>query len=109
MSDMNRSFAGSMPEFYDRILVPVMFEPFALDLAERLGGITTGRVLEVAAGTGVVTRALVRLLPAEVSITATDLNPAMLDRAKSHRGIERVRWREADALAVPFSDRHSIT
>src|SRR5205814_4988925 len=105
MSDMNRSFAGSMPEFYDRILVPVMFEPFALDLAERLRGITTGQVLELAAGTGVVTRALARLLPAEVSITATDLNPAMLDRAKSHRGIERVTWQEADAMVLPFDDR----
>jgi SAM-dependent methyltransferase len=79
MSDMNRSFAGSMPEFYDRILVPVMFEPFALDLAERLRGTRSGRVLEVAAGTGILTRALARLLPAEASITATDLNPAMLD------------------------------
>src|SRR5436190_8363824 len=105
MSYMNRSFAGSMPEFYDRILVPAMFEPFALDLAERLRGITTGQVLEVAAGTGVVTRALARLLPAEASIMATDLNPAMLDRAKSHRGIERVTWQEADALALPFDDR----
>jgi SAM-dependent methyltransferase len=105
MSDMNRSFAGSMPEIYDRILVPVMFEPFALDLAERLRGITTGQVLELAAGTGIVTRALARLLPAEVSITATDLNPAMLDRAKSHRGIERVTWQEADAMALPFEDR----
>ena len=105
MSDMNRSFAGLMPEFYDRILVPVMFEPFALDLAERLRGITTGQVLEVAAGTGVVTRALARLLPAEASITATDLNPAMLDRAKSHRGLDRVQWQVADALAVPFAHR----
>ena len=105
MSDMNRSFAGSMPEFYDRILVPVMFEPFALDLAERLRGITTGQVLELAAGTGVVTRALARLLPAEASITATDLNPAMLDRAKSHRGLDRVQWQVADALALPFDDR----
>jgi SAM-dependent methyltransferase len=105
MSDMNRSFAGSMPEFYDRILVPVMFEPFALDLTERLRGITTGQVLELAAGTGVVTRALARLLPGEVAITASDLNPAMLDRAKSHTGLERVQWREADALALPFGDR----
>src|SRR5438874_12739240 len=105
MSDMNRSFAGSMPEFYDRILVPVMFGPFALDLAERLRGITTGQVLELAAGTGVVTRALARLLPAEASITATDLNPAMLDRAKSHRGLDRVQWQVADALALPFADR----
>src|ERR1051325_10942230 len=105
MSDMNRSFAGSMPEFYDRILVPVMFEPFALDLAERLRGMTSGHVLEIAAGTGVVTRALVRLLPSEVAITATDLNPAMLERAKSHPGLERVQWQEADALSLPFADQ----
>ena len=105
MSDMDRSFAGLMPEFYDRILVPVMFEPFAQDLAERLGGMTSGHVLEIAAGTGVVTRALTRVLPAEVAITATDLNPAMLDQAKSHSGLERVRWQEADALALPFPDR----
>src|SRR5204863_3067335 len=105
MSDMNRSFAGSMPEFYDRILVPVMFEPFATDLAERLRGTRSGRVLEGAAGTGVVTRALARRLPAQVAITATDLNPAMLDRAKSHPGLDRVRWQVADALAVPFADR----
>lgn len=105
MSDMNRSFAGSMPEFYDRILVPVMFEPFAQDLAERIRRISVGNVLEIAAGTGVVTRALARMLPAEVVITATDLNPAMLDQAKSHPGMERVRWQEADALALPFGDR----
>ena len=105
MSDMNRSFAGSMPEFYDRILVPVMFEPFAQDLAERLRGMTSGHILEIAAGTGVVTRALTRVLPAEVVITATDVNPAMLERAQSHSGMERVRWREADALALPFGDR----
>src|SRR5437660_1152736 len=105
MSDMNPSFAGSMPEFYDRILVPVMFEPFATDLAERLRGTRSGRVLEVAAGTGVVTRALARRLPAQVAITATDLNPAMLDRAKSHPGLDRVQWQVADALAVPFAHR----
>jgi hypothetical protein len=58
MSDMNRSFAGSMPEFYDRFLVPVMFEPVARDLATRLKGATPGQLLELAAGTGVVTRAL---------------------------------------------------
>jgi SAM-dependent methyltransferase len=105
VSDMNRSFAGSMPELYDRILVPVMFEPFAQDLAERLRGMTSGHILEIAAGTGVVTRALTRLLPREVAITATDLNPAMLGRAKSHSGLDRVQWQEADALALPFGDR----
>jgi SAM-dependent methyltransferase len=105
MAEMNRSFSGSMPEFYDRFLVPVMFEPFARDLAGRLQGLTSGHVLEIAAGTGVVTRALARDLPAEIVITATDLNAAMLDRAKSHAGMERVRWQEADALALPFGDR----
>jgi len=44
MSDMNRSFSGSMPEFYDRFLVPLNFEPFARDLAERLRNMTSGRV-----------------------------------------------------------------
>jgi hypothetical protein len=53
MSDMNRSFSGSMPELYDRIMVPVMFAPFARDLAGRLQGLTSGHLLELAAGTGV--------------------------------------------------------
>jgi ubiquinone/menaquinone biosynthesis C-methylase UbiE len=105
MSDMNRSFSGSMPEFYDRFLVPVMFEPFARDLALRLKGLKSGRLLELAAGTGIVTRAMAEALPREVEITATDLNPAMLEPAKSHRGVERVTWRGADALALPFSDQ----
>jgi hypothetical protein len=67
MSDMNRSFSGSMPEFYDRFLVPVMFEPFARDLAVRLKGMESGQLLELAAGTGVVTRALAQTLPHSVS------------------------------------------
>jgi len=104
MSDMNRRFAGSMPEFYDRFLVPVMFEPFARDLARRLHGVVSGELLELAAGTGVVTRALAGALPQSVGMTATDLNPAMLVQAQTHAGLERVNWREADALALPFPD-----
>src|SRR5215831_4029660 len=107
MSDMNRSFAGQMPEFYDRFLVPIMFAPFAQDLAQRLHGMLSGHVLELAAGTGVVTRALTRTLPAAVAITATDLNPAMLMQAKSHAGLERIQWQEADALSLPFADQQS--
>ena len=104
MSDMNRSFAGQMPEFYDRFLVPMIFTPFAQDLARRLQSVKSGNVIELAAGTGIVTRALARTLPAAVAITATDLNPAMLDQAKSHNGLERVKWQEADALSLPFAD-----
>lgn len=105
VSDMGRSFSGSMPEFYDRFLVPLMFEPFARHLAKCLEGMTSGDILELAAGTGVVTRALVRTLPATVSITATDLNPAMLAWAQSYAGMQRVIWRDADAGALPFPDR----
>ena len=104
MAEMNRSFSGLMPEFYDRFLVPLQFEPFARDLAERLGKVTSGQLLELAAGTGVVTRALARTLPGSVDIVATDLNPAMLEQAKTYAGLERVAWREADAMALPFPD-----
>src|SRR6266568_2178934 len=104
MSDMGRSFSGPMAEFYDRYLVPLMFEPFARDMAERVSEIKSSRVLELAAGTGVVTRALVRSLPSPVAITATDLNSAMLELAKKYPGLERVSWQEADALALPFED-----
>jgi len=103
MSDMNRSFAGQMPEFYDRFLVPMMFAPFAQDLAQRLQRMRSGHVLELAAGTGIVTRALAQTLPPTVAITATDLNPAMLAQAKSHFGLERIQWQEADALSLPFA------
>jgi len=104
MAEMNQSFSGTMPQLYDRFLVPLQFEPFARDLAERLCQVTAGRLLELAAGTGVVTRALARALPASVEIVATDLNPAMLEQAKCHPGLERVVWREADAMALPFPD-----
>jgi ubiquinone/menaquinone biosynthesis C-methylase UbiE len=105
MSNATRHFfSGSWPEFYDRLMVPVFFEPYARRLAEHLKGMTSGDVLEIAAGTGVVTRELTRTLPASVAITATDLSQPMLDRAQSHPGSERVKWLQADALALPFGD-----
>ena len=69
MSDATRAFFGSWPEFYDRLMVPVSFEPYARRLAERLKGMASGHVLEIAAGTGVVTRELTRTLPDSVAIT----------------------------------------
>src|SRR6516164_6574166 len=104
MSGPIRLFVGSYPEFYDRLLVPVLFAPYARILADRLRGMTVGNVLEIAAGTGVVTRALVHTLPEAVNITATDLNPPMLDRARSHAGMARVHWQQANALALPFGE-----
>jgi SAM-dependent methyltransferase len=102
MSSVDRLFAGSIPEVYHKHLVPLIFEPYAWDLASRVGVGAAGRVLEIAAGTGVVTRALAAILPPRVSIVATDLNPAMLQQAAA-RGMARdVEWRQADAMHLPF-------
>jgi ubiquinone/menaquinone biosynthesis C-methylase UbiE len=103
MSDNRRAFTGSVPEFYQRSLVPMIFEPHARTLAARLAKLTSsGRILELAAGTGAVTRALLEALPAEVAIVATDLNEAMLTQAKSQPGADQVTWQVADATALPF-------
>jgi SAM-dependent methyltransferase len=102
--DVDRAFGATIAEVYERDLVPLLFEPYAADLAKRLVGLRPTRVLEIAAGTGVVTRALSARLPATVAITATDLNPAMLDRAMAVGTRHPVAWRQADALALPFTD-----
>ena len=95
-------FAGSIPELYDRLLVPLLFEPYAEDLAARLFARRPGRVLELAAGTGVVTRRLARALPPSTEIVATDLNQAMVDRAAQVGTARPVEWKQADAQALPF-------
>jgi predicted O-methyltransferase YrrM len=82
-SGTDKVFAGSIPKFYETYLVPLLFEPYAADLVNRLASRSLGRVLEVAAGTGVVTRALASLLPERVSIVATDPNQPMLDQASA--------------------------
>ena len=95
MSDtgIDKVFAGSIPEIYDTLLVPLIFEPYAADLARRLAEQRLRRVLEIAAGTGVVTRAMARALPPDVSITATDLNAQMIDRARAVGTARNVEWR----------------
>ena len=102
MAATDKLFAGSIPEIYDRYLVPLIFEPYARDLAERASATHPHDVLETAAGTGVLTRALASQLPANARIVATDLNQPMLDRAKSQSGDTRIEWRQADALQLPF-------
>ena len=103
-SNTDKVFAGSVPRIYDEYLVPLIFEPYAVDLAQRLVARPLGRVLEIAAGTGVVTRALAYVLPANVSIVATDLNQAMLDQAAAIGTKRAVEWRQADAMQLPFGD-----
>lgn len=99
-------FSGSIPELYDDYLVPLIFESHAADLAARLAAQQPQpkRVLEIAAGTGVVTRALAAALPAGTSIVATDLNQAMLDHAARRCGATPIVWRRADAHDLPFDD-----
>ncbi len=97
-------FAGSIPELYDSLLVPLIFEPYAADLAARVVALGPTHVLETAAGTGVVTRAMARTLPASVDVVATDLNPPMLARAAAVGTQRPVRWQPADATQLPFDD-----
>ena len=104
MSEPFTVFTGSFAEVYDRYLVPMDFAPYARRLAERVSAVAPRRVLETAAGTGVVTHELVRILPPEVSIIATDLNQPMLELAQSKLDDDRLRWRQADALNLPFAD-----
>jgi ubiquinone/menaquinone biosynthesis C-methylase UbiE len=105
MAKIDTIFSGSIPSLYDRYLGPLIFEPYAEDLASRLAALNPARVLETAAGTGIVTRALLRALPAGTSIVATDLNQPMLAHAAAQVSTDRVSWHKADAQALPFPDQ----
>jgi SAM-dependent methyltransferase len=97
-------FSGSIPELYDSYLVPMIFEPYAADLAKRVAAHRPSCVLEIAAGTGAVTRMMAHALPMDVDLVATDLSQPMLDRAMAI-GIPRpVTWQQADASLLPFDD-----
>jgi ubiquinone/menaquinone biosynthesis C-methylase UbiE len=100
----DKLFAGSIPEIYDRFLVPLIFEPYADDLAERIARLQPHDVLETAAGTGVLTRALAARLAPEARLVATDLNQPMLDQASRRQGQGAPEWKQADALSLPFAD-----
>lgn len=106
MPDADKVFTGSIPAIYEKYMVPMIFEPYAQEMAARLGLLAPRRVLEIAAGTGVVTRAIAARLGTETEIIATDLNQPMLDTAESlQSGEGRVTFRQADALALPFDDQ----
>jgi SAM-dependent methyltransferase len=100
----DKIFAGSIPQIYETHLVPLIFEPYAKDLANRIASRPLARVLEIAAGTGAVTRELSAVLPQSVSIVATDLNPGMLTQAAALEIRRPIEWRQADAMKLPFED-----
>ena len=105
MSSTDKVFAGAVPDVYDEYLVPLIFEDHAEDLALRCAALHPKDVLETAAGSGVVTRALARALGPEVRMTVTDLNQPMIDRAARRQGEDaRITWAQADALDLPFGD-----
>lgn len=95
-------FRGRIPDIYERLLVPMIFQAAADRLADVVAGLSPRRILETAAGTGVLTRALAEACP-DASITATDLNQPMLDEATRHHP-GAVTWRQADALDLPVDD-----
>ncbi|HUI95413.1 MAG TPA: methyltransferase domain-containing protein [Xanthobacteraceae bacterium] len=99
-------FAGdAVPAHYDRGLGPHLFVDYAADLAQRTAAAWPGRVLEIAAGTGILTRALRDALPARTALVASDLNPPMLEIARKKFATgENIAFQPADAVALPFAD-----
>ena len=105
MADAKTSFSGSIPEYYDKCLGPAVFDVFAADLVHRLPVRPPGDVLEIACGTGLVTRRLRERLDSPVRLVATDLSKPMLDYARAKLGASAaIEWREADAVSLPFRD-----
>ena len=99
----DQAFAGSIPAIYDRYLGPLLFEPYAEDLATRVAALNPRTILETAAGTGIVTEAIARKLP-DARITVTDLNAAMLEIAKTRVSGDNIRFEPVDATSLPFRD-----
>jgi ubiquinone/menaquinone biosynthesis C-methylase UbiE len=106
MTNSDAAFAGSIPGIYDSALGPMFFEPYARDLARRLKVGNGDSVLEIAAGTGIVTQRLLKRMPAGAELVATDLNDAMIEIGKNRVGPDpRLRWQQADAGTLPFPDQ----
>lgn len=103
-SDTDKVFSGSISSAYETYLVPLIFEPYATDMVSRLDSRGRSAILEIAAGTGVVTRALASALPEQTAIVATDLNQAMLDQASIVGTSRPVEWRQANAMQLPFAN-----
>lgn len=104
MDIIDRGFTGSMAQLYERHMVPLIFDPYAADLSARIAALAPARVLEIAAGTGVLTRRLAAELPGHSELTASDLNHAMLETATALGTARPVQWHLADAMALPFAD-----
>jgi ubiquinone/menaquinone biosynthesis C-methylase UbiE len=97
------AFAGSVPANYEKYLGPFLFEPYALDLISRLQDKKYNDILEIACGTGRVTKHLAAAVKHD-TLTATDLNPDMISTAKEKVHDKSIKWISADAMQLPFDD-----
>ena len=88
MAESDKVFAGAIPKFYDTLMVPLIFEAYAADIAGRVAALSPGAVLETAAGSGVVTRLLAPKLKPDACYVVTDLNQPMLDYAATRQGAD---------------------
>ena len=102
MSNQHTAFVGSVPENYDKYMSPIFFDPYAADMVNRLPTPEPKSVLELAFGTGILTRVLARLLPQRVTLVATDVSLDLIEFAAAQGTVERVVWGEVDATALPF-------
>lgn len=106
MSFSDSDFVGSIPALYNKYLVPMIFESYAADLTSRAARHAPRNILEIGAGSGVVTRAMTPRLLAEARYCVTDLNQPMLDFAQASQPPDaRLTWQQADAGALPYADR----
>ena len=103
MTSTDAAFSGSIPAIYDRYLADLLFNDYARDIARRTAALKPRRILEIAAGTGLATAAIVELLP-DASLVATDLNQAMIDVAAERISSPNVTFQAADAQSLPFGD-----
>ncbi len=102
--DTHAQFTDDIPRLYDRHLGPVVFDPYARELASRIAATGPRRVLEIACGTGILTARLREALDASASLVATDLNPPMLQFARAKLPGAAIEWRQADGSRLPFQD-----
>ncbi len=105
MTTQASNFTGNIPKLYDENLGPRIFLPYARDMARRVVETAPEDVLEIAAGTGILSRELKDALPQGSHLTISDLNPPMLEVARTKfKAQEHIEIRQADATALPFND-----
>jgi len=103
MSNNSASFIGDIPSHYDAGLGPNIFFDYADKIAKLSGEKAASNVVELAAGTGIVSRRLRDALSPETRLVVTDLNAPMLDIARSKfSDNDRVEFKVANAMNLPF-------